>query len=125
MSRPWSERRRGNRVTWSKPESETQIRSCWSMPRWNGALNDLQGSTLSLSHTIRPNGGEPASKYALWQVQDLLKNSGHLLKLAVKRGARSFVCELALRSQLPRCSGRSLRRRSAVSGDSGFYLERT
>jgi hypothetical protein len=42
--------------------------------------------------------GEPASNYALWQVQDLLKNSRHLLKLVVKRGARSFVCELALRS---------------------------
>src|SRR5215467_8172340 len=34
--------------------SETQIRSCWSMPRKNGALNDLHGSPLSPSQTIRP-----------------------------------------------------------------------
>src|SRR5215469_5196957 len=36
------------------PASETQIRSCWSMPRKNGALNDLHGSALSPSQTIRP-----------------------------------------------------------------------
>jgi hypothetical protein len=42
--------------------------------------------------------GEPASKHVLWELQELLKNSGHLLRLAVKRGARSFTCELALRA---------------------------
>lgn len=41
--------------------------------------------------------GTPADKYVLWQVQDLLKNSGHLLRLTIKRGARSFACELILR----------------------------
>jgi hypothetical protein len=42
--------------------------------------------------------GEPAGKYALWELQDLLKNAGRRLKLTMKRGTRSFVCEIVLRS---------------------------
>ena len=42
--------------------------------------------------------GEPAGKYALWEIQDQLKNSGHLLRLSVKRGTRSFTYELQLRA---------------------------
>jgi membrane-associated protease RseP (regulator of RpoE activity) len=42
--------------------------------------------------------GEPTGRYALWEIQDRLKNSGHVVKLAIKRGARSFICEVALRS---------------------------
>jgi S1-C subfamily serine protease len=42
--------------------------------------------------------GEPAGNYALWEIQDLLEASGHVVKLAIKRGARSFICEVALQS---------------------------
>src|SRR5262249_11657872 len=41
----------GKRVTLSLA-FETQIRSCWSMARWNGPRNDLHGSALSPSQTI-------------------------------------------------------------------------
>jgi hypothetical protein len=53
---------------------------------------------LQENDVITAVDGEPAGKYALWEIQDLLKDSGHLVKLAIKRGTRSFVCEFALRS---------------------------
>ncbi len=52
----------GKRVTWSMPLLDTQIRSCWSMPRWNGAMNDLHGSAESPSQTIRPLVRSPLGK---------------------------------------------------------------
>jgi C-terminal processing protease CtpA/Prc len=42
--------------------------------------------------------GEPAGRYALWEIQDLLKKSGHVVKLAIKRGNQSFIREVVLRS---------------------------
>ena len=44
--------------------------------------------------------GGPSDKYALWEIQDLLKNSGHIIRLAVDRGGKSFICELQLKSLL-------------------------
>ena len=49
-------------MTWSTPLLLTQIRSCWSMARWNGARNDLHGSALSPSQTIRPLVRSPFGK---------------------------------------------------------------
>jgi PDZ domain-containing protein/aspartyl protease len=53
---------------------------------------------LQENDVITAVDGEPVGKYALWEIQDLLKNSGHLVKLAIQRGTRSFICEFALRS---------------------------
>ena len=44
--------------------------------------------------------GGPSDKYALWEIQDLLKNSGHIVRLTVNRGGKSFICELQLKSLL-------------------------
>ena len=44
----------GNRVTCSPKALVTQMRFCWSMPRWNGPTKDLHGSTSRPSQTILP-----------------------------------------------------------------------
>src|SRR5262252_6683197 len=56
----------GKRVTLSLA-FETQIRSCWSMARWNGPRNDLHGSALSPSQTIRPFVQSPLGKCRSWR----------------------------------------------------------
>lgn len=43
---------------------------------------------------------EPAKKYALWELQELLTNSGHVVRLTVKRGDQSITHDLQLRSLL-------------------------
>src|SRR5262249_26731959 len=58
----------GKRVTLSLA-FETQIRSCWSMARWNGAMNDLHGSALSPSQTIRPLVQSPLGKCRSWRFE--------------------------------------------------------
>src|SRR5262245_28998235 len=47
----------------------TQIRSCWSMARWKGPRNDLQGSALSPSQTIRPLVQSPFGKFKSWRFE--------------------------------------------------------
>src|SRR5262249_13899955 len=58
----------GKRVTLSLA-FETQIRSCWSMARWNGPRNDLHGSALSPSQTIRPLVQSPFGKCRSWRFE--------------------------------------------------------
>jgi PDZ domain/Aspartyl protease len=53
---------------------------------------------LKTGDVITMFDGAPASRYALWELQDELKNSGHRLKLEVKRGTQSIQCELTLKS---------------------------
>ncbi len=48
-------------MTWNEL-SDTQMRSCWSMARWNGAVKDLHGSALSPSQTMRPLFQSPLGK---------------------------------------------------------------
>src|SRR5262245_37621929 len=48
---------------------EPQIRSCWSMARWNGPRNDLHGSALSPSQTIRPLVQSPLGKWMSWRFE--------------------------------------------------------
>src|SRR5262247_1881225 len=58
----------GKRVTLSLA-FETQIRSCWSMARWNGPRNDLHGSALSPSQTIRPLVQSPLVMWMSWRFE--------------------------------------------------------
>src|SRR5262245_14700943 len=58
----------GKRITKSAP-FETQMRSCWSMARWNGPRNDLHGSALSPSQTIRPLVQSPLRKCRSWRFE--------------------------------------------------------
>src|SRR5262249_18798423 len=58
----------GKRVTLSLA-FETQIRSCWSMARWNGPRNDLHGSALSPSQTIRPLVQSPFGMWMSWRFE--------------------------------------------------------
>src|SRR5262250_3402105 len=58
----------GKRVTLSLA-FETQIRSCWSMARWNGPRNDLHGSALSPSQTIRPLVQSPLGMWMSWRFE--------------------------------------------------------
>src|SRR5215468_5017204 len=58
----------GKRVTFSLA-FETQIRSCWSMARWNGPRKDLHGSALSPSQTIRPLVQSPFWKCMSWRFE--------------------------------------------------------
>src|SRR5215469_14923632 len=39
------------------------------MARWNGPRNDLHGSALSPSHTIRPLVQSPFGKYTSWRFE--------------------------------------------------------
>ena len=55
---------------------------------------------LQASDVIISIDGEPANKYALREFTELLTNSGHVARLAVKRGDQSITCELELRSLL-------------------------
>jgi hypothetical protein len=55
-----------NRVTCAPKPLVTQIRFCWSMPRWNGPTNDLQGSTSLPSQRIRPLLQSPLGKCSSW-----------------------------------------------------------
>src|SRR5271169_815913 len=52
----------GKRVTCPPNPLVTQILSCWSIPRWNGPRNDLQGSTSRPSQTILPLVISPLGK---------------------------------------------------------------
>src|SRR4029077_2008368 len=56
----------GNRVTCAPKALVTQMRLCWSMPRWNGPTNDLHGSSLSPSQTILPLLKSPLGKWMSW-----------------------------------------------------------
>src|SRR5262247_4406258 len=58
----------GKRITKSAP-FETQMRSCWSMARWNGPRNDLHGSALSPSQTIRPLVQSPLGMCTSWRFE--------------------------------------------------------
>jgi hypothetical protein len=53
----------GKRVSQAPRVFETQIRPCWSIVRWNGPANDLQGSTLRPSQVIFALVGSPLGKY--------------------------------------------------------------
>src|SRR5262249_50907216 len=58
----------GKRVTLSLA-FETQIRSCWSMTRWNGPRNDLHGSALSPSQMIRASVQSPLGMWMGWRFE--------------------------------------------------------
>lgn len=45
--------------------------------------------------------GKPAKAYALWELEELLKASGTEVSLSVRRGDKTFIRELTLRSLLP------------------------
>ena len=53
---------------------------------------------LQENDVITAIDGEPTARYALWEIQDRLKDSGHVVKLAIKRGTRFLICEVALQS---------------------------
>jgi hypothetical protein len=62
------------------------------VPDSSAAKADLQPGDV-----ITAIDGKAAQAIALWELQDLLKNSGHVVKLSIRRGSRSFTCELSLR----------------------------
>ncbi|HEX3969606.1 MAG TPA: PDZ domain-containing protein, partial [Edaphobacter sp.] len=53
---------------------------------------------LQQGDVITAIDGRPADKYVLWELQELFKNSGHIVTLGVRRGSRSFTCRISLRS---------------------------
>ncbi len=65
-----------------------------------GVLPDSPAAEAGLMEgdVITAIDGDPARKIALWELQDLLKNSGHRLKLSLQRGTKPFTCEILLRS---------------------------
>jgi hypothetical protein len=65
-----------------------------------GVVSNSPAATAGLQEhdVITAVDGEPAGRYALWEIQDLLKKSGHVVKLAIKRGNQSFIREVVLRS---------------------------
>src|SRR5262245_11765009 len=58
----------GKRKTWLEL-SDTQMRSWPSIARWNGAVNDLHGSALSPSQTMRPLVQSPLGNSTNWRVE--------------------------------------------------------
>src|SRR5215813_4918304 len=58
----------GKRKTWLEL-SDTQMRSWPSIARWNGAVNDLHGSALSPSHTMRPLVQSPFGNSTSWRFE--------------------------------------------------------
>ncbi|HEY2860490.1 MAG TPA: aspartyl protease family protein [Terracidiphilus sp.] len=56
------------------------------------------GAGMKVGDIVTAIDGEPVKQFALWEVQDLLKNSGHSVKLSVRRSSRFLTCELSLRS---------------------------
>lgn len=64
--------------------------------------NDSPASKIGLrpGDVIAAIDGRPAKNYVAWQLQDLLKQSGHAYALTIKRAGKAFVRRIDLRSLL-------------------------